>query len=226
MKTKILRFILMSALLLMIEANLFGQNENFFHVNAGYVGKTYKTTAEVISPWYIPGVFGPVIPIGITEKLSGVSIGVGYNLHIKKIFRIDFALDYIFSWTENRYKNGRILIENSKFHSINLPIELIGEADINDNWAFFAFVKPTLSCGVVSKSDSAKINGVFQKIDYYEKTKMQRFNLYLGPGAGFRFKNIILKGGVDWPIYKVFKESDIRQVQFYVKLAYAINYQK
>ena len=228
MKTKFFKFILMPALLLMIETNLFGQNENFFHINAGYVGTTYRTTTAGISTWYSPGVFGPVIPIEITEKLSGISVGGGYNLHIKKIFRIDFGLDYYFSWSGNRYKNGRILVENSKFHSMNLPIELIGEVEINDNWAFFAFVKPTLSCGIISKSDSRKVNDVVQKIDfdYYEKAKMQRVNFYLGPGAGFRFKNIILKGGVDWAIYKVFKENDIRQVQFYIKLAYAFNYQK
>jgi len=125
-------------------------------------------------------------------------------------------LNYLFSWNTG----GKILIANSKFHIINLPIELTAQVDINDNWAFFAFLKPALSCGLVSNSDKVKINGVLQEIDYYKQTNMNRVNFHLGPGAGIRFKNIILKGGVDWTLSKVVKEYDIHQSQFYIKLAY------
>jgi hypothetical protein len=180
------------------------------------VGTTYKTISSGVLTWYIPGVFGPVIPVKITERLSGVSVGGGYNLRIKDYFRIDFGLNYLFSW--NKY--GEILISNSKFHSINVPIELTVQININDDLGLSLFIKPALSCGIASKSDEVKINGVYQKIDYYKQTNMNRFNVYLGPGVGIRFKNIILKGGVDWSLYKVVKEYDIRQNQFYIKLAY------
>jgi len=83
---KKLRFILIPALLLTIQINSFCQDENFFYVNAGYVGTTYKTLTSGILTWYIPGVIGPVVPVKITERLSGVSLGGGYNLQVKNFW--------------------------------------------------------------------------------------------------------------------------------------------
>lgn len=184
-------------------------------VNAGYIFSTLSETSG---------------NQGNKESTSGVSLGASYNIPIADNLGIAPGLYYSLLTGQG---SGSLLLglanTTVKFseHAINLPVHLNYTIGVSRHANLYLFAGPTFQVGLSSKYKAEAaipiLNlGAKTVIDNYEDLDMNRFNIFLGGGAGMDLNSTIrVTVGFDYGLLNLSKNDNVKSNRYNLKIGVA-----
>lgn len=198
-------------LLVVVAAVVFSMNMAAqFSINLGY------SNTEAVSRINVLGVKS-------TDKqvINGASLGFAYDLSLMKVLGLNMGLDYTFSYDKKGIKtDDKFTGYSTQYHTLGVPVRLMVNIPFGDDYKFFIYGGPRFTFDVAGSVQSYLANEkVGDPISLYKDTELStiddfkdldptRFNILVGPGAGFQIKNFIVKGGYDWGIINMNTNKD------------------
>lgn len=166
-----------------------------------------------------------VLGVKSTDKqmINGASFGLAYDLSFFKILGLNVGLDYTFSYDRKGTKvDDKFTGYSTQYHTVGVPLRFMVNIPFSESSKFFIYAGPKVSVDVAGKLQIYIADEkVGDPISLYKETEIStiedfknldpaRFNLFIGPGAGVKIKNFIVKGGYDWGMINLNANKETR----------------
>lgn len=184
-------------------------------VGAGYLGSFQKLSAtniDISKSVYMNGLYAGLENTFQFDANMGMSVGAYYVYSAASASSMYETLELIDGFVKGRLDE----------HFINIPINLMIGADLQDGLRAFVFAGPTVSCGLSSKVKANVLDIVkFNASDNYKHEYFERFDLLFGAGVGMDINSTIrIKAGFDYGLFNRIGDGlNIKDAQGNVKVA-------
>ncbi len=178
--------------------------------------------------------------IGNTESLdpvhlNGFYVGTSYNIPLVGILGVAPGLyaDFLFQekrWEQGAGSKGIVISGSANAHytevALNVPVNLTLHHEINDNAAIFAYAGPMFQLGLMARSTysgSISIGPIHltegDSYDHYNKDNgdTNRFNIFVGGGAGVQFGDLQIMVGYDYGVTDTDRSENYRTNRQHIK---------
>jgi hypothetical protein len=168
---------------------------------------SFNICAQSLQVGYVHSVTNRTIGT-ISDQFSnnGIQVGVSNNTVLQNSFSINYGLMY-------SYLNGVNTVlgveATNDIHNIDVPVRILVNVPFNiGGIETFVFGGPNFSY-TLSNTRKYSVLGQSVVTNLYDNKDYSRFNLQLGLGLGFSYKNYSLRAGYDWGILDQNKSENI-----------------
>lgn len=165
-------------------------------VGFGYLGSPEKLSAtkmDLSKSFYMNGLYAGFDNTIQFDQNMGMSVGLYYVYSAASASQMFDYLELIKDFAKGTLHE----------HYINVPVNLVFGADVQEGLRAFFFVGPTVSCGLSSKVKANILDVLkFNASDNYKHNYFERFDLLFGGGIGMDINNSIrIKAGYDYGLF-------------------------
>ncbi len=206
--------VLTIAILMIVSLSLTAQSRNNDTTkNVKKLPLIYRATAE----------YGQSVMYGnrfVTSPYHIIRTGVNLELPIRYGMGIQVGLKYsfVFGNKEKKYAHNGKAKYSYNGHMLDIPIHATYTLPIFWGLKIFAFAGTNLNIGLSQnetiKFTQKKVEGITNPLPYPTSGTYSvypdiynRFNIQLGAGGGLQWKQFRLKGGYDWGMNDLYKNS-------------------
>ncbi len=192
-------------------------------INIGYVNT--NNNAKIAS-----NILGLKVEAKDEIVLDGITAGFDWDVLIANFIGVSTGLNYTYAFRNQNIVGNSYYRYN--YHILDAPVRFMLSLPITNDGdlrlLLYAGPKFALSiAGVGQAYVNGKKSGDSQDL-YADSNYRSRFNLYVGPAVGLQYKNVILKGGYDFGLMNLNRNSNtkdnykVNQEQWYIKLGFAL----
>lgn len=179
------------------------------HLEVGYNNPTqYKTTLYGDSTTFFNGV-----KVGLTTDYK---INNNFSLLVGALYNL------VYSDRLQIYSNAKSVRYVKYAHYINVPVQLIYNLPVSNDFKFFALAGPTLNIGLGQmQSTLSTVATIPSAYTNMYNSSLNRLDLQIGAGGGVQWKRYQLKGGYDFGLLNLDRLSigGLYQKGWYVSLS-------
>lgn len=153
------------------------------------------------------------------DKKSSPSLQIGFSWSPEFKYGIGLQTGIFYELSADSYKTSESILgieASSKIglteHNLSVPLRVQYRYEIIPDLSVFIYTGPSFdfsmayNASMQLNSSDADMN-YSEKINMYEESDMNRFNLMWGVGAGVRWKFLQLKVGGDWGLTSLVKDE-------------------
>ena len=184
-------------------------------VGFGYLGSPEKLSAtkmDLSKSFYMNGLYAGFDNTIQFDQNMGMSVGLYYVYSAASASSIFDTLELIDGFVKGRLDE----------HFINIPINLVIGADMQQGLRGFFYAGPTVSCGLSSKVKANVLDILkFTASDNYKHDYFERFDLLFGAGVGMDINSTVrIKAGFDYGLFNRIGDGlNIKDTQGNIKVA-------